>query len=104
MGAEGVSSGAEAVGHLDLLGLPAAALVITCQLLYFYLVAEQTGGTSVLGVLGAGACGVALSYLRILRETVRGAAEEDGNRFVVVSVVSAGVTALAVLAQLVLMH
>ncbi|PRX61406.1 hypothetical protein B0I32_115260 [Nonomuraea fuscirosea] len=85
-------------------GLPTAGLVIVCELLYFFLVAEQSGGTSVLGVLGAGACAAALSCLRMLQETVRGAEDEGGNRFVVISVVSAGVTALAVLVQLVLVR
>ncbi|MEV0309285.1 hypothetical protein [Nonomuraea fuscirosea] len=79
-------------------GLPTAGLVIVCELLHLFLVAERTGGTSVLGVLAAGACAAVVAWLRILQEHIHGAGHEGGNRFVVIGVVSAGVTALAVLA------
>ncbi|WP_326631949.1 hypothetical protein OIE67_44715 [Nonomuraea fuscirosea] len=85
-------------------GLPTAGLVITCELLYLFLVAERTGGTSVLGVLATGACAAVAACFQVLHEAVRGVDHVGGNRFVVISVVSAGVTALAVLAQLVFVH
>ncbi|MFI6635501.1 hypothetical protein ACIBI7_42000 [Nonomuraea fuscirosea] len=85
-------------------GLPTAGLVITCELLYLFLVAERTGGTSVLGVLVTGACATVAAWLRILEEHIHGAGDEGGNRFVVIGVVSAGVTALAVFAVLVFVH
>ncbi|MEV0162869.1 hypothetical protein [Nonomuraea fuscirosea] len=72
--------------------------MIVCELLYLFLVAERTGGTSVLGVLADGACAAVVAWLRILQEHIHGAGHEGGNRFVVIGVVSAGVTALAVLA------
>ncbi|MEV4078972.1 hypothetical protein AB0J43_01595 [Nonomuraea fuscirosea] len=49
-------------------------------------------------------CATVAAGLRILEEHIHGAGDEGGNRFVVIGVVSAGVTALAVLAVLVFVH
>ncbi|MEV0622549.1 hypothetical protein AB0I81_55175 [Nonomuraea sp. NPDC050404] len=83
-------------------GLPTAGLAIAAELFYLLYLAEEQGGSSVLGVLVAGACAAAAVNTALLHDLVHNEFDDmGGNPFVVSLVVSAAVAALFVPVQLI---
>jgi hypothetical protein len=78
-------------------GLPAAGVVLLCELLYFFFIAETQGGTSVFGVVVAAALGFLAMCARVVQEHLFGRPDTIGSPFPVMAIASAAVMVVALL-------
>jgi hypothetical protein len=77
-----------------------AATLVAVELLYFFVVADTRGGTSIAGIAVAAAIGFLVVCFKFVQEYVMWPATDAKNApFLVVGVVSAGVMFIAMVAE-----